>query len=464
MRKKHVPIKLWNGQIEYADDIYNKLFRNGTLTTTQTTAETSGKGLGSLVKKASLTEAKFKYISNPRENMGRVVGYLIERKNGADDLAASAITKGVFFDYLHSMTRSEQNIAKRFINPFYSWLKNNTRRQFELLFTRTGQYATVPKAMNFVENISDVPENYKEYREDYKNDLGFIATPFRQPGLPDWLADLVGKERTTKAGKMLEFNPNFAFQDWSRLNPKDTLASLPPTIKIPAELISNKNFYFGTDIDTNDVVRAPKVFENTIGQLPANWLGKIGIKKNADGEVYTGQRLDYFLKAANPTYALATRMFPAADKTSENTPYQYLSAFGGIKFTPYDEDKSKENYLKRFIENANNLSTNTEKITKEEQLKVKDYESALNYIYDQYAKQQTGYDKIEQLKEIIKLQGGSNKEIDLFIKLKSQPYNELSDKAKGLNVSELAALLKQVGIDPTYEDIITALQQKEAGK
>jgi hypothetical protein len=328
-------------------------------------------------------------------------------------------------------------------------MKNNIRRQVELVLTRTGKYAGIPKGLNFLENVADTQlggtEEYEQYKPDFFDDLGVTRTAM-----------------TDYSGNALAFNPNLPFQDWSRLNPKDMFSALSPMAKIPIEMTLNKDIFFGSPIvneQKGGKQQAPK-YMNFLKILPDSVLKQVGASIGEDGKLYISDRTAYAIRQIPMLYSLS-RMTPASEQVK--TPTQILSILGGIKFFPVEEEKFKENKAEQRYQELSNYITGM-KTQGTVVPDMPDLETSLRAIYDNYARQQTDYDKIEQLKEIIKLQGGSSKEIDLFIKLKSQPYNELSDKAKGLNVSELAALLKQVGIEPTYEDIITALNEYKAGK
>lgn len=459
LQQKHVPIKMYGGEVEFADDIYKKLVNNGTVNTTQTAIEA---GLGTS-KKISAFNWKFNKISNPRENMGRVVGYLIERKAGASDLMSSAVTKNVFFDYLHSMTKFDKNIGKRFINPFWSWQKNNLKRQFELLFTRTGEYAAIPKVMNFVENITDLPEGYKEFKEDYQKDLGMFGTPLRQPGLPDFAAELLGRPKTTKAGKMLSYNPNQAFQDWSRLSPQDAASSLPPNIKIPLELLFDKNLFSGGKTRTGDKKEASKPLAAALKVLPEGLLSRLGIDETVDGKVLIPPAVSYLLSQL-PQYALTQRGFAG----TENSPYQNISALLGVKFTPYNEDKAKEDYIKKWNEQASQLLSDYEnKNFTKEQIDAGEglpsttqIKSAYKEMYE--TKVSEKYAEVLQLKELLEIMG-SNNELDAYIKEMLEPYYEELDKAKGKDIIDLKKLLKDIGIEPELIEVQDILAARKEG-
>ncbi len=462
LKQEHKLITL-NGVQRYADDVFKEMVETGELVT-QTGIEglvgatKAGKfaKVENVIAKISPAEYSLKF-GIKREDVGRVLAGVIERDAGSSKIMAAANVKKVFFDYAHSLTPFEKNIMVRFANPFYRWLKNNVRRQVELIFSRTGAYATIPKAMNFVENISDIPQGYNEFKPDYYKDLGAFATPFRNPGLPDWLADLMKKQRTTQAGDMLVANPNLAFQDWSRLNPKDLFSSFAPQLKIPIELLTDKNIYFGSNIaegQKNKEVAAP--IAKLLSFLPASVLEKIGVTKTADGKITVPPRVDYLLKQL-PPYALTQRGFASTG----NSPFQNLSMMAGIKFFPYNEEKAKETYTADWQKEATQKLSDYNQIQGQgnEAPDVDQIAKAYKQIYADYvATKYPKYAVANQIKEMTKY-GGKTKEIDLLIDIMQKPYNDEMAKIKGMSLAELSKVLSDLGINPTMEDINTILNK-----
>ena len=464
MQKNHVPIKLFGGQIEYADEIAEKLARTRLVDTAQSITE---KGKTGVQKGFSLFDWKFNKISNPRENLGRVLGYLIERKNGANDLMATAVSKGVFFDYVHSMTQFETAVAKRFINPFWSWFKNNTRRQFELLFTRTGQYAAIPKAMNFVRNISDVNrENNEEFQQDYKTQLGMFSTPLRQPGLPDWLADILKRPRTTKAGNTLEFNPNMAFQQASTWSPKGAISTFAPALKAGLELAFNKNTFSERQIYSTaregyvPPTEASTLLQKALEKIPEKALKTIGItKRKEDGKVLLPPILNYLLNTFAPQYALSQRGFAG----TQNSAYQNISAGLGIKFTPDDIVKDKQYYtsdkLKQYDIDINTFEDSIGKdydIPNPSQIKTVYKDLYEDYIKDKYV-------NVFKTKDYFASKGNNDATRALMKEL-MRPYDVAMSKSKGADMATLQKLLKEIGIDTdklSLSDIEQIIKKKK---
>ena len=353
--KNHELITI-NGKSMYTDDLYKELIENGTLVT-QSAQEGAVRTIAGIKAKDKFNKGVAKVspfeislqLGAKRENVARVVGYLIERDKGLSGIMAASKVKDVFFDYAHSLSKFEQNVGKRIV-PFLTWMKNNARRQVELVLTRTGRYAAIPKAMNFVRNIAEVPEGYDEFKQPYLKGLGAFPTFLRNPGRMDWWSKLTDQEKTTQAGNLIQISPNFGFQDWSRLNWKDFMSAFAPFIKIPIELAMNKSLFYGypiySDSATNTIVKdveANKLMQKILAKAPSSALDVLGMqRRDSDGKI-TIRPLAAYLWSQIPQFALSQRAFSGQD----NALGQTVSTLFGIKGVEYDSDKAKESYYKR---------------------------------------------------------------------------------------------------------------------
>ena len=263
-------------------------------------------------------------VGGHREDMGRIVAGLIEKEAGSNKIIIASQVKKVFFDY-SDLTPFEQNVARRFVMPFYTWTKKNLLRQIELTMTRTGKYATIPKTLEFIENISEKPEGYDKFKPDYYKELSAILTPF-----------------TTMSGVPLVSNPNLPFQDLTGLGSSDIYNRLNPLAKIFFELKQNKDLFLGQPTHTGRAQIAPDYLQ-PLSKLPAKTLKEIGMFKDTDGVLHITTLASYLLRQI-PTAYSAERMFPGEDKVK--TPYQRLSTLAGIKFFPYEAEKQEEYYYK----------------------------------------------------------------------------------------------------------------------
>ena len=418
-RMVHKPIASLGGM--YGDDAAKMLLNSGEMSAGMYAVEA---GKGALGKAAKWTPFQLSRTAGvAREDMGRIVASLIEREAGSSTAQAAQAVAKVFFNY-QDITAFERNVMKRAAIPFYTWFRKNITRQVELLFSRTGAYAAIPKVSQFVENMSKMPEGYKEYKPEYFADLFAIMTPFR-----------------TQEGVPLALNPNFAWQDWSRLNLRDMAAALNPMLKIPIELLGNKEIFFNTPISQGKMVKAPGAL-NFMKKLPDDILDNFAMKKGSDDKLYMTDKA-YYLFRQNPLFYNLARLYPA--EPAPKTPYDWLSILAGIKFFPYEEDKSKQYYYQRFINSVN------EKIGGQKQMgyevpTIPQMESVYKEMYQGAVGKKYNIEDLDKLMELLNLTGG-NQTMKKYLSMQMQPYNQEVSKASGADLIELSKLLEGMNIN-----------------
>ena len=275
-------------------------------------------------------------FGSKREALGRTVGMIIELEHGSPLVEAAWNIKKVFFDY-NALTQFERNVLKRVI-PFYTWMRKNLARQFELMGTKTGKYAVIPKLSNYLNQSAGLTEEEKAFMPDYYKDLNFIKT-----GMKD------------SADNPLFYNPNLPFQDISKLGFNDFMTQLSPLIKIPIELATNKDLFFKSDIDRGRMQQQGKWLSNTLGKLPQALLNAIGAKKDEQGNLLLTDKQSYMLRQF-PAFYNMTRMSPANE--TPKTAYDILSILAGIKFTPFDLNKEKTSKYKTYKSQLDDLIAN----------------------------------------------------------------------------------------------------------
>lgn len=388
---------------------------------------------------------------NVREGLGRTVAGIIELEKGSTFIDAAFNVKKVFYDYM-ALTSAEMNIGRR-VWPFYTWLRKNIQRQAELLFTRTGRYATTVKSLGYLEDVAETRfgkeyiEKYKANMPDYYKSLGATITAMK-----------------TKEGLPLVLNPNLPFQDWARTNPRDLATSISPFLKIPIELLNNKDLFFRTIIDRakegqGNYREAPLLISKIASLLPNDILKYVGMEK-ANGKVFMTDMTSYLIRQIPPFYVLQ-RLLPA--EQTPKTPLDWLSIGAGIKFFAFDLEKEEQNKLNQFIRE---ISAELDRRTQigEEILGTDKLESAYKQIYSDYMiKKYPMITVVRQIKEKIKYTGSTEK-IDLMIKLMEKPYNDEMAKLKDKTLSEIKKMLLDLGIEPTLEEINTAYNQYKANR
>ena len=169
------------------------------------------------------------------EDSGRLAVYLNQRKKGASIREAVAHVKKYLFDYENGLTAFEKGIGKR-LSFFYTFTRFNIPLQLEQLISAKGLYKldTVGKVTGFQRRQQNELD-----RPDYFNRLDTIDLPF---------GDFV-------------INMGFPSEDLSTsLSPKFLLSQLPPQMKVPWELIYEKDSFTGADINKLDR-------SNTLGKM-----------------------------------------------------------------------------------------------------------------------------------------------------------------------------------------------------
>ena len=335
-----------------------------------------------------------------------------------------------------------------------TWLRKNIQRQVELLFTRTGRYATTAKSLKYLENVAETRygkekmAEYKANQPDYQKDLGATITG-----------------AMNEEGQPLVLNPNLPFQDWARMNPSDLATSTSPLLKMGVELTTNKDLFFKTTIDRaregqGNYREAPKWLSVIASPLSNDILQYMGMEK-VGGKVFITDLASYLIRQIPPLYSMS-RMLPA--NQIPKTKLDILSITGGIKFWNFDIDKEKKSKLEQFID-AINVELGRRKQTEEQIADVDQIERAYKQIYANYmVKQYPKYSVAQNIKEMTKYGGGKTAEVQLMIDLMEKPYNEAMDKIKDMTLPELKQMLSGMGINPTMEEINTVLNQLNAGR
>ena len=320
--------KGFGGKALRAQDVLDEFLESGVMGGGQYYKEAlAAHGLPNTMSKISLLEMSSK-IGGHREDLGRMIAGLIEKEAGSNAMVTASNVKKIFFDYT-DLTLTEQNIFRKFLVPFYAWNKKNTLRQFELMLTRTGKYATIPKTLNFIEDISQKPEGYDEYKPDYYKENAYTLTPFKTP-----------------SGSSLVLNPNLPFQGLSMLSPNQWINAGNPLIKLISDIAYGKIQFSKKNLTADTISEAPYYLQ-FLKYLPQSTLMKIGFAKSADGSQLYYSNMTEFLLNQIPTAATMGRLM-TEDPTKQSKKWLDMwSTLGGLKFAPYDPEMYKEMGLKK---------------------------------------------------------------------------------------------------------------------
>lgn len=167
--------------------------------------------------------------------------------------SAADAAKDVFkfhFDYApEGLTAFERNVMKRII-PFYTWTRNNIPLQIEQMIKQPGKYAMFPKL---------------------QQDIGGKIGEEEFQDLPEWMQNMMVVRIGEEGGSGLWLQLNLPIEDLNKLplNPegvREIVSMMSPILKVPTEIITNRNLFFGTEIVNPDL---PKELQTakTIKQL-----------------------------------------------------------------------------------------------------------------------------------------------------------------------------------------------------
>lgn len=205
-----------------------------------------------------VSPSTFKKLGNAPKNVMEAVEnnlripLFMDRFLGRGYSAADS-AKDVFkfhFDYTpEGLTNFERNWMRRII-PFYTWTRNNIPLQIEQMVKQPGKYAVFPKL---------------------QDDIGGKIGEEEFQDLPEWMKEMLVVRVGEQGGNALWLQLNLPLEDISNLpvdskGVKNLVSMMSPILKLPLELVTNKNLFFGTDIVNPDL---PKEFQTakTIKQL-----------------------------------------------------------------------------------------------------------------------------------------------------------------------------------------------------
>jgi len=213
-------------------------------------------------------------------------------------------TKRFFFDYTDVSTLDEN---MRQIVPFWMWTSRNTIMQLQNMWMNPRAYAKYESfKRNFGEQDEEgVPRGWKE--------LGAIKLPFG-PSL--YIMPDIGYNRIGQQFEMLQ-------------NPTRFLGDINPLVRVPAELVFNKQVYQGRPI--SDGTAQP-----VSGYGPASLIQPIAQKlglgaTNLQGERFINPQFLYGSTALFPPVGTANRLASSVGSDPQST---FLNTFGGIWGSP----------------------------------------------------------------------------------------------------------------------------------
>lgn len=171
------------------------------------------------------------------ENAIRMPLYLDRRLKGFSAKDAAKEVWKYSFDYApEGLKPFERNVMRRFI-PFYTWTSRNVPLQLEQFAKQPAKYGLFPKARDALAG--------EEGKEEYKN-------------LPEWMKNIMTIKLGENAGAAMWLQLNLPIDDLNKLpldrqGVKELTSLITPFLKVPTELLMNRNLFFGRDIVNKDL-------------------------------------------------------------------------------------------------------------------------------------------------------------------------------------------------------------------
>jgi len=196
------------------------------------------------------------------EEHARMTDFLANLRKTGDVTLAAQRTKQFLFDY-GNLTNFEKQFMRRII-PFWTFTKKNLELQVKSLFRTPGRVAA---QFHGLTNIGDMISGGNLTKEEKKN-------------LPDWLQDgitflLEKRGSTVDILGSLGTPTEQVFQAWQ---PNAILGAISPILKVPAELATGYNFFYGKPLQdvTNAAAlrKAPTIIKNFVGYTKVTGTNK----------------------------------------------------------------------------------------------------------------------------------------------------------------------------------------------
>ena len=300
--------------------------------------------VGRAGKGGKLTKAGSYINQNLVEDADRFTAWITNLRKGLDDAAAAEMVDQALYSYApDALTGFEREFMRRVV-PFYTFARRNLPHMAETL-------AKTPGKMTWAGHL-------KETGEDVQ--------PIQEEVMPDWMRSLfpIPLPTETKAGMPLLVSTAgvLPFGDFEKLDlvrrgkldVRDAIGQISPIIKLPLELIFNKDIYYESEIsrypgETRRVPGYIEQFDDLVAGIPVigdAWQAvkdTFGILEKTDdttGEPYLSANAVAMkiLKDLNPWMNNMGKLM------SEDPRYQMFSLgyATGVKTMPFDVQRFSE--------------------------------------------------------------------------------------------------------------------------
>jgi len=236
---------------------------------------------------------------------------------------AAMRTKRFYIDYedVSSLDKTMRQIV-----PFWMWTSRNVVTQFQNMWMNPKPYAIYN---SFVRNFRDKDD--KNAVSKSWRDLNAFKLPF---------------------GKDLYAIPDFAYPAYlSRVanatEPGRLLSELTPVARVPAELISGKQFYTGRQFKEAPVEVEGLGFTSALQPL-AQLLGQG--QTNAQGQKFINEKFAYGVREAVPQFGILDRIFQTTGKNAGDINENAIRSFVGSPIKRLTPEMQQAELLRRLFD------------------------------------------------------------------------------------------------------------------
>lgn len=274
------------------------------------------------------------------EKLAKRQQFSILLDKGYDPLEAKRHVDKFLFDY-NDLTDFETDFMKRII-PFYTFAKKNLGLQIDTIMNNPTPVKTVRRMLD---NQRKVNVSAEEERLITDNDNDKI------------ILDFGGKKRTVSTNL-----------PW--IQDTNILGAITPLIKTPLEMATNKNFTFGTEIESYEgQMKEASPLEGILGGL----LGQTEI--GADGKKYINAKAKHLITNALPSVRTTDRSLENVTGDDKLGGLMAFLGLGGQEFSTEKRTSYEVREYKELLENlekkAQSMGINTrEELKKKQQLEA----------------------------------------------------------------------------------------------
>lgn len=283
---------------------------------------------------------KSQQVGDYIEKLAKRQQFSILLEKGYDPLEAKRHVDKFLFDY-NDLTDFETDFMKRII-PFYTFAKKNLGLQIDTIMNNPTPVKTVRRMLD---NQRKVNVSAEEERLITDNDNDKI------------ILDFGGKKRTISTNLPWVQDTNI-------------LGAITPLIKTPLEMATNKNFTFGTEIESYEgQMKEASPLEGILGGL----LGQTEI--GADGKKYINAKAKHLITNALPSVRTMDRSLENVTGDDKLGGLMAFLGLGGQEFSTEKRTSYEVREYKELLENlekkAQSMGINTrEELKKKQQLEA----------------------------------------------------------------------------------------------